>query len=133
MSYPLIILTPPSIGSLSNTQYFNPIKINAYNVDFDVEYCGLLSSVHLQYYSPNFISCAIKPTLFTIISVILDKMDSTCETLPLRSASGATFARCKNAAAWPLHQLSPSSFGRLKKLHTPNGMKNKNVKRKTHT
>ena len=44
------------------------------------------------------------------------KMDSTCETLPLRSASGATFARCKNAAAWPLHQLSPSSFGRLR-LH----------------
>ena len=59
------------------------------------------------------LSSLVLPTQFTIISVTR-KMDSTCETLPLRSASGATFARCKNAAAWPLHQLSPSSLGRLK-------------------
>lgn len=46
--------------------------------NFDVEYCGLVLSVYLQYYPPCFFSCVqlsspVLPTLFTIISVIVGK------------------------------------------------------------
>jgi hypothetical protein len=45
----------------------------------------------------------------------LNTHEITWQTRPFRSALGGILTNLRKAAAWPRHQLSPSSAGRLHK------------------